>query len=158
MILPNGIIVNAATTTFLVFQLMLICWSTVTVVANPPAETSNASSKNLEDFRNHLRSTLTNYLMTQTHARQKFLALSYIITILAVKYSFSKLIIVCLPSKHRYGKRMAPALSKANWSVQNPAEEWTGPYGDEVATASGKGGNVMDICFKINTSPDIENL
>ncbi|XP_046440131.1 uncharacterized protein LOC124191151 [Daphnia pulex] len=117
---------NAATTTFLVFQLMLICWSTVTVVANPPAETSNASSKNLEDFRNHLRSTLTNYLMTQTHAR--------------------------------YGKRMAPALiSKANWSVQNPTEEWTGPYGNAVAT-SGKGGNVMDICFKINTSPDIDNL
>jgi hypothetical protein len=53
---------------------------------------------------------------------------------------------------------MAPALSKANWSVQNPTEEWTAPYGDEVATASGKGGNVMDICFKINTSPDIENL
>jgi hypothetical protein len=52
---------------------------------------------------------------------------------------------------------MAPALSKANWSVQNPTEEWTGPYGDAVAT-SGKGGNVMDICFKINTSPDIENL
>ncbi|EFX74285.1 hypothetical protein DAPPUDRAFT_252099 [Daphnia pulex] len=51
---------------------------------------------------------------------------------------------LCLPSKHRYGKRMAPALSKANWSVQNPTEEWTGSYGDAVAT-SGKGGNVMDF-------------
>jgi hypothetical protein len=49
-----------------------------------------------------------------------------------------------------------PFNNRHNWGVQDPTEEWFGPYGD--ATASTKGGNIMDICFKINTSPEIQNL
>jgi hypothetical protein len=55
---------------------------------------------------------------------------------------------------------MAPLLSKPvynkhNWSVQNPTEQW---FAESYGDAGSKDGNVMDICFKVNTSPEIQNL
>ncbi|KAK4015427.1 uncharacterized protein LOC116924497 [Daphnia magna] len=117
---------NSVATAFILCQLVLTLWPAGAVAA-PPAET-NTSSKNLEDFRNHIRSTLTNYLMTQTHAR--------------------------------YGKRMVPhgtsVSNNRNWNAQNPSEEWVGH--NDGREPSGKDENLMDICFKINTSPEIRNL
>lgn len=55
-----------ATTTLLLLSLMLTCRAKTTVAA-PPADTP--PNKSMEEFRNHLRSTLTNYLITQTGAR-----------------------------------------------------------------------------------------
>ena len=57
---------NKAAATFLLLSLMLTCWMKSTVAA-PPADTP--PNKSMEEFRNHLRSTLTNYLITQTGAR-----------------------------------------------------------------------------------------
>ncbi|XP_059350896.1 uncharacterized protein LOC130695212 [Daphnia carinata] len=117
---------KSVATVVLLCQLMLTLWSAGAVAA-PPAET-NPSPKNLEDFRNHIRNTLTNYLMTQTHAR--------------------------------YGKRMVPLSQSVsnirNWNAQKPSEEWLGH--NDGREPSGKGENLMDICFQINTSPEIRNL
>lgn len=43
-----------------------------------------------------------------------------------------------------------------NWNAQNPSEEWVGH--NDGREPSGKDENLMDICFKINTSPEIRNL